>query len=397
MAIKEDITYRKQIEEIHKELEIANKTARFKQNFLANMSHEIRTPLTGVLGMIEIMEQTSLTHDQRDYLDAIKTSGDNLREIINQVLDYSKIEAGKVTLNPGIFEFKLLPENTLFLYKNNVKAGVKLQSNIDPKVPEWIEADSARLSQVLNNLVSNAVKFISQGSITIQSSLASSNPENGQVIIKMEVIDTGPGIPENMLTRLFAPFSQVEAMDTRNYEGTGLGLTICKQLVEMMGGEIGIISEQGKGSTFWFTLPAQTAQKPPLEVQEKELPQYEKKLHILLAEDKVVNQKVVKLMLSSLGHEVSIASNGQEALDLYQPGHFDLILMDIQMPVLDGITATQKLKEKHKDLPPIVGLSANAFEGDREKYMALGMDDYLTKPVKGTDFKRLVSKWFRGS
>ncbi len=390
----EDITYRKKAEEVSKELEIANKTAQFKQNFLANMSHEIRTPLTGVLGMIEIMEHTTLTHDQRDYLDTIKKSGENLREVINQVLDYSKIEAGKVTLNSSIFEFKSLPANTLLLFKNNVSTGVKLQSTIDPEIPAWIEADSVRLSQVLNNLVSNAVKFTSQGTISIRSSLAFSNPENGQIVIKVEVSDTGPGIPEDLQKKLFIPFSQIEAMDIRNHDGTGLGLSICKQLLQMMNGEIGLISSEGKGSTFWFTFPALIAQKPQLSVLKKDSAVTEKKHRILLAEDKVVNQKVIKLMLSSMGHSLTIANNGQEAIELFQPGHFDLILMDIQMPVMDGVTATQKLKETYDNLPPIIGLSANAFEGDREKYMALGMDEYLTKPVKKGDFEGLIEKLF---
>ncbi len=388
----EDITYRKQAEKIQKELEIANNTARFKQNFLANMSHEIRTPLTGVMGMIDILEQTPLSHIQRDYLDTIKTSGENLREIIDQVLDFSKIEAGKVSIYTRVFEFSSLPHNAEALYKNNAKAGIKFLNIIDPNIPAWIEADKARLAQVLNNLVSNAVKFTSRGIITIHSSLLSSDSENGKVIIKVEVTDTGLGIPEDLQRKLFIPFSQVEALDTRSYEGTGLGLSICKQLVKMMGGEIGMNSEDGKGSKFWFTFPARTAQKTQVIAQEKVASVSPKKLNILFAEDKVVNQKVVKIMLTSMGHEVCIARNGQEAIDLYQTGRFDIILMDIQMPVMDGVTATKKLKEEHKSLPPIVGLSANAFEGDREKYMALGMDDYLTKPVKKADFEQMVAK-----
>jgi PAS domain S-box-containing protein len=393
-CIDTDLTERKKAEDVHKELEIAQKTAQFKQNFLANMSHEIRTPLTGVLGMIEIMEQTALSPNQKDYLNTIKLSGENLREIINQVLDYSKIEAGKIALHPQIFEFRSLPLTAISLYKNNVKTGVKFQNTIDSNIPLWMEADNARLAQVLNNLVSNAVKFTSEGVISIQSSLVSAKPQNGQVVVKLEVTDTGPGIPEDSHQKLFIPFSQVEAIDTRNFEGTGLGLSICKQLVEMMGGEIGMTSEEGKGSTFWFTFPAQIANKSAIALKEKDAGSFSGKLRILLAEDKIVNQKVVKLMLTSMGHEVQIANNGQKAIDLFQPGLFDLILMDIQMPVMNGITATQILKEKYTMLPPIVGLSANAFEGDRPKYMALGMDEYLTKPVKKEDFNGMIRKLF---
>jgi len=389
-----DITERKKALEVHKKLEIAQKTAHFKQNFLANMSHEIRTPLTGVLGMIEIMEQTHLTPEQIDYLDTIKTSGENLREIINQVLDYSKIEAGKITFHPRVFDFPVLLVNTVSLFKNNVHPGVILKRSIDPKIPTWMEADNNRLLQVLNNLVSNAVKFTSSGTISLNATLLSSDPESGHMDIKVEVSDTGSGIPDDLQRKLFIPFSQIEAIDIRKHEGTGLGLSICKQLVEMMGGQIGVISEEGKGSKFWFTFTTKKAPKPTLSVQEKDVAVFAKKLNILLAEDKIVNQKVVKLMLTSMGHEVTIAKNGQVAIEVYRPGQFDLILMDIQMPVMDGITATQKLKEKYKDLPPIIGLSANAFEGDRQKYMALGMDEYLTKPVKKGDFEKLIGKLF---
>ena len=365
---------------------------RFKQNFLANMSHEIRTPLTGVLGMIDILEKTNLSDTQKDYLNTIKASGENLREIINQVLDYSKIEAGKVTISPNTFEFKSLPENTLLLYKNNVKKDVYLQSIIDPKIPAFIEADKSRLSQVLNNFVSNAAKFTSQGSITISSKLLSLDEKRNKVVVKIEVIDTGIGIAEDLQKKLFVPFSQVEAQDTRHYEGTGLGLSICRQLIDMMGGETGLISEEGKGSTFWFSFSAKIAQD--LEKLTPETKEFSsgKPLRILLAEDKVVNQKVITLMLNSMGHEVVIVCNGQQALDSFEAGKFDLILMDIQMPVMDGITATQKLKRTFTDLPPIVGLSANAFEGDREKYMEQGMDDYLTKPVKENDFLNIIQK-----
>jgi CheY-like chemotaxis protein len=340
------------------------------------------------------MEHTSLTDDQKGYLDTIKVSGENLREIINQVLDYSKIEAGKLSIHPRVFQFNSLPTGALSLYKNNAKAGVKFHHTIDPEIPDWIEADKARLSQVLNNMVSNAVKFTSQGSISVKSSLLSSDAEKGKVMIKIGVTDTGPGIPEHLQKKLFVPFSQIEDGDTRNYEGTGLGLAICKQLIEMMAGEIGISSEEDKGSTFWFTFSAGIAEKPQADVQKNDTSTDGIKLRILLAEDKVINQKVVKLMLTSLGHEVSIVQNGQEVLDIFQPGQFDLILMDIQMPVMDGVTATQKLKEKHAILPPIIGLSANAFEGDRNKYMALGMDEYLTKPVKRIDFERLMKRLF---
>jgi PAS domain S-box-containing protein len=392
-----DITERKQMELqrhekdiLEEKVAVAEESLKFKQNFLANMSHEIRTPLTGVLGMIDILEQTNLSEVQKDYLDTIKTSGENLREIINQVLDYSKIEAGKISINPDVMSFKSLLGNAVSLYKNTVNADVRLRYLLDPKIPNYIVADKLRLSQVLNNYVSNAVKFTSQGSIHIKSSLVSIDAKKTNVIIKIEVSDSGIGIAKDLQEKLFVPFSQIEAIDTRHYEGTGLGLSICRQLIDMMGGQTGLLSEEGRGSTFWFTFPAQIAEAHQAIIRETSKPVSDKPLRILLAEDKLVNQKVITLILKSMGHTVEVAGNGKQAIEQFEPGRFDLILMDIQMPVMDGIAAAKMLKQTFTNLPPIVGLSANAFEGDREKYMDQGMDDYLTKPIKKTDFFELM-------
>jgi PAS domain S-box-containing protein len=392
-----DITERKLIElerhekdTLEEKIAVAEESLKFKQNFLANMSHEIRTPLTGVLGMIDILEQTNLSDVQRDYLETIKTSGENLREIINQVLDYSKIEAGKITINPDVMSFNTLLENAVALYKNTVNVGVRLHYSLDTEIPEYIVADKSRLSQVLNNYVSNAVKFTSQGSIHIKTSLASIDAKKKNVVIKIEVSDSGIGIAKDLQEKLFVPFSQIEAIDTRHYEGTGLGLSICRQLIDMMGGQTGLLSEEGRGSTFWFTFPAQIAHAHQAIIKETPEPVSDKSLRILLAEDKLVNQKVITLILASLGHTIIVVCNGKQAIEQYKPDRFDLILMDIQMPIMDGITAAKTLKQTFTNLPPIVGLSANAFEGDREKYMDQGMDDYLTKPIKKTDFFELL-------
>ncbi len=391
-CIDTDLTEHKKAEQTRRELEVARKTAKFKQNFMAKMSHEIRTPLTGVLGMIDILEQTNLDEIQKDYLNTIKNSGENLKEIINQVLEYSKIEAGKISINPSVFKYRSLPENARQLYINCMQAGVGFHVNHDPEIPQFICADNSRLSQVLNNLVSNAVKFTSQGSVTIRSQLLSIQPDNGKLMIKIEVVDTGKGIPADLKEKLFNPFVQGKDGDSKEYEGTGLGLSICKELVKLMGGDIGVISEPGAGSTFWFSFSATVVKEEPPKEKESIVPKKQKKLRVLVTEDTIVIQKIVSLMLESLGHEVVLANNGQQALDLYEPGKFNLILMDVQMPVMDGVTATLKLKEKYKNLPPIIGLSANAFEGDREKYIALGMDEYLTKPVKQKDFLELTSR-----
>jgi PAS domain S-box-containing protein len=396
-----DITAIKQAEESLRLLEIDREALRFKQNFLANMSHEIRTPLTGVLGMIDILEHTNLTEEQKDYIHTLKLSGENLRLIINQVLDYSKIEAGKVRLRSSLFKLNSLFSEIKAQFRGRIKTGVKFSKRTDPNIPEFIYADKNRINQVITNLVANAIKFTPKGSILLSSRLCTPDLSGKQIIIKIAVTDTGIGIPVRMQSKLFDPFMQVDDKETREYEGTGLGLPICKELAKLMGGKIGLVSEHHKGSTFWFMFPAQVRETPQEQIPYKQNHEPDgmnndykskRKLRILFADDKLVNQKVISLILKSMGHVVSLAGNGAEAIRLFHPDKFDLVLMDIQMPEMDGITATQKLKKKFKDTPPIVGLSASAFEGDREKYLLLGMDDYLTKPVKESDFKQLIAR-----
>ncbi|MFW5663587.1 MAG: PAS domain S-box protein [bacterium] len=394
LGIVRDITERKNNEKLRNEVAIANQSATFKQNFLANMSHEIRTPLTGVLGMIEILSQTRLDEKQSDYVSTLKLSTENLREIINQILDYSKIEAGQVKLKTSRFETAVVFEHVRKLFQATCKKEVLLLINVHDNVPPYIETDEQRLTQIINNLLSNAIKFTAKGKIYISAQVLEWMNEQ-EFILKISVEDTGIGIKKKALSRLFRPFEQVEHEDKRNFDGTGLGLSISKELVRLMGGEIAAESEPGRGSTFWFTVKAKKAVFTPLEEVAVHDPKQRKSegLNILFAEDKVINQKVVKLMLTAMGHKVYLVSNGEEALKIYQPGLFDLILMDIQMPVMDGITAVKLLRERFIKLPPIVGLSANAFEGDREKYINQGMDDYLTKPVNGDDLKNIIEKF----
>jgi PAS domain S-box-containing protein len=383
-----DITKSKEADKALYQLKVANETIRFKQNFLANISHEMRTPLTGILGMIDILEQTSLTKAQQDYVNTLKHSGENLREIINQVLDYSKIEAGKIKTTPSMFSLSTLLAEMEIMQNGRVKPDVQFRIIADPEIPALVYADNGRIRQVVNNLVSNALKFTTTGSVIVSSQLMSSLPFSNQLLIKITVTDTGIGIPEEMRDKLFIPFSQIYDKDTREYEGTGLGLSICKELVMLLGGKLGVESESHKGSTFWFEFPVQITDAAVKTENPLVSP-----LNILYAEDKEINQKVVKLLLQSMGHKVTLANDGQQAINSYKPGAFDLILMDIQMPEMDGITATRKLKETFSNLPPIIGLSANAFEGDREKYMAQGLDEYLTKPFNKKDFNDLITKF----
>jgi two-component system, sensor histidine kinase and response regulator len=396
-----DITDRKIAEEeritkgkLEKQIALAEDSLRFKQNFLANMSHEMRTPLTGILGMAEILRNTPLNHQQHDYLSTIIHSGENLREIINNVLDFSKIEAGKVSIKNSTFTCESLLTNALKFFNSICRKPVVFESITDPNLPEWIVADKSRINQIVNNLISNAVKFTQKGKIIFHSQLIDRDTDNNKMEIRISISDTGKGIPEHTYKKLFKPFSQIEDEDTRGHEGTGLGLSICSELVKLLGGRIGMKSQPDKGSVFWFTFMAQHAKMPIHTQEEVKISLPAKKLRILLAEDKAVNQKVIKLMLSSMSHTVTIAKNGAEALEIFKPGEFDLILMDIQMPVLDGIKATQQIRKKYQHLPPIIGLSANAFEGDREKYMAQGLDEYLIKPLKTDEFESIMNKFF---
>ena len=383
-------------EELRKKIVLAEESLRFKKNFLANMSHEIRTPLSGVLGMAEILTKTHLDEQQVDYVSTIMQSGENLREIINMVLDYSKIEAGKLNLKKTPFEFKNIPEDAEKLFKSICKKPIVFNQTIDPEIPAFIEADKFRITQVVSNLISNAVKFTEKGSIGFLAEKTTRESDSGQIEIKITISDTGIGIAEEAIYKLFQPFSQIEDIDTRPFEGTGLGLAICREIVEMHGGRVGVDSKPDKGSSFWFTFLATEAEDNPIEHKEKIKLPAEKKgnLRILLVEDKMVNQKVISLTLKALGHQITVAEHGQKAIDVFHPEAFDLVMMDIQMPVMDGITATTMLREKYSKLPPIIGLSANAFEGDREKYMEQGLDEYLTKPLKKEEFKEVVEKFF---
>ncbi len=405
VGIIEDRTAFIQQEKLEKQVAVAKESVKFKQNFLANMSHEIRTPLTGIMGMIEILEQTPLNDHQLEYLNNLKHTGENLMEIINQVLDYSKIEAGKAKLNLKLTNIGLMLKNAEKFFNSINNKPIFIDTYVDPAIPEFIKADVFRINQVINNLISNAVKFTSKGKITIKAELLkdiekrlnNKNLSDSKLTIKISVTDTGLGISKENIKALFTPFAQLEIADNRMYEGSGLGLSICKQIIEMHEGNIGVRSKPDKGSTFWFSFKAEKveAKKQTNNQEPSETSIFSKKgLRILLAEDKKVSQKVIMLMLVKMGHKVMIAENGQEVLDMFDPDKYDLILMDIQMPEMDGITATKKLKEKYSNLPPIVGLSANAFEGDKEKYMSMGMDEYITKPLKSTDIDELVNRLF---
>ncbi len=397
--IETEVLLRKEQESraiLEKEIEIARNTLLFKQKFLASISHEIRTPLTGVIGTIELLEKTGLDDRQFDLINTLRQSSENLSEIIDQVLDYSRIEAGRVNLNKTGFCIDEFVQEIEGVFNSLCRKPVIFNTLVEKNFPVSIIADEKRILQIVNNLLVNAVKFTEQGEITLEIRLGKKTNENAH-LIEFSVSDTGIGISEENLKNIFTPFSQFHQIESPDYSGTGLGLSICKELVELHGGRIEAESKVGKGSTFRFYIEAEISDtKSLMKGKPNQIKVNNKKsLRVLLVEDKLINQKVINLLLTALGHKVIIAGNGSEALKKFRPGIFDLILMDIQMPVMDGITATRMLRDKYKnELPPVVGLSANAFEGDRERYLNQGMDDYLTKPVRSDDFITLIDKIF---
>lgn len=382
--ILNDITVEHESKELMKKAkEQAEAASRAKSEFLANMSHEIRTPLNGVVGMIDLTLTAGLAPIQAENLSIAKNCANSLLEIINDILDFSKMEAGKLKLVRTNFNIKQLIEDIVKAHSPGaLEKQIELNFMYSSGIPEYLAGDPNRLRQILNNLINNAIKFTEEGSITISVKMSEINNED--VILKFAVADTGIGIAHNEIDKLFKSFSQVDGSHTRKYGGTGLGLAISKQLIELMDGMIWLNSEKGEGSTFYFTVKLKKGQCGTIEKKEpSKLPFNNKALHILLVEDDYVNQTVISRILENRGYKLDVANNGIEALSLHEQNDYDAILMDIQMPEMDGIEATQFIREREGDLKhtPVIALTAYALEGDRERFLSKGMDDYISKPV----------------
>jgi signal transduction histidine kinase/ActR/RegA family two-component response regulator len=379
----------RQTQQLRVALEQAGVATRTKDEFLANLSHEVRTPLNAVMGLITLLRKTPLNEEQANYLQLMKSSSEALLALLNDVLDFSKIEAGKLALESVGFSLMQWVEDTVTPHALQASEhGVKVHLDVDPALPHVISGDPGRMRQVLTNLLSNAVKFTKVGSIQVKLIRLDPRPNDAPEMLQLgfQVRDTGIGMTPHQQAKIFEAFTQADASTTRRYGGTGLGLAICQRLVIAMGGKLTVTSELGKGSQFRFYIPVREADRSdvlmtmPAPIQAS----HWAGLRLLVAEDQPINQLLMRKLLEDTGCQLFMAQNGEEAVSVWKKERIDLILMDVQMPVMDGMVATAQIRQLEQGgltRTPIIALTAHAMPGDQDRCMAAGMDGYVTKPI----------------
>ncbi|MEO7649342.1 MAG: response regulator, partial [Bryobacteraceae bacterium] len=387
-----------QVRRVRSARQAADAANAFKSQFLANMSHEMRTPMNGIMGLTALVLETELTSEQREYAEGVRSSSEALLGIINDVLDLSKIEAGKMVVEEAPFDLRAVISGVLKLMQPEAdRKGLLLRLDYCAEAPRFLMGDAGRIRQIALNYVVNALKFTEAGEVVVR--VSRQGRRLGAALMLIEVEDTGIGIAPHALRKLFQNFSQADSSTTRKHGGTGLGLAISKRLAELMDGSVGVRSEPGRGSTFWALLPLVPSERPQESGVAASLAALDvalqSKARVLLAEDNLINQRLFTRMLQNYGCDVDTASNGREALEMSSKNAYDAIFMDCQMPELDGYEAVAaiRVREAGKSRIPIIAITAHAMEQDRQRCLDAGMDDYLSKPISTPEVERVISKW----